>query len=406
MNCRGCGAELSLTFLDLGVSPIANNLIEFQNLSEEDIKYPLHVMTCQVCTLVQLSEVIPRESLFPSNYTYFSSYSSSWLNHSKTYAEKMISFLELNQNDLVVEVASNDGYLLQFFANSQIQVLGIEPASGVAKAAIAKGIPTQIEYFGESAALELSKGKKPKLMIGNNVLAHVPDLHDFIQGFSVLIHDDGLITFEFPHLLNLIKNSQFDTVYHEHYSYLNITPLIALFAQHGLKIVDVENLSTHGGSLRIYVAKYSSKWAVHESVQNIIEEESKWDPSDKYIYSLIQNKTKEIKANLHSALIKYKKEGKKISAYGAAAKGVTLLNYCNISTDLIDYVVDLNPKKQGRFMPGSRIPIVDLKMLDTNPPDILLILAWNLTSEIKFQLSNYLKAGMKAIRAIPNLEYV
>jgi hypothetical protein len=182
--------------------------------------------------------------------------------------------------------------------------------------------------------------------------------------------------------------------------------LIALFAQHGLKIVDVENLSTHGGSLRIYVAKYSSKWAVHESVQNIIEEESKWDPSDKYIYSLIQNKTKEIKANLHSALIKYKKEGKKISAYGAAAKGVTLLNYCNISTDLIDYVVDLNPKKQGRFMPGSRIPIVDLKMLDTNPPDILLILAWNLTSEIKFQLSNYLKAGMKAIRAIPNLEYV
>jgi 2-polyprenyl-3-methyl-5-hydroxy-6-metoxy-1,4-benzoquinol methylase len=406
MNCRGCGAELSLTFLDLGVSPIANNLIEFQNLSEEDIKYPLHVMTCQVCTLVQLSEVIPRESLFPSNYTYFSSYSSSWLNHSKTYAEKMISFLELNQNDLVVEVASNDGYLLQFFANSQIQVLGIEPASGVAKAAIAKGIPTQIEYFGESAALELSKGKKPKLMIGNNVLAHVPDLHDFIQGFSVLIHDDGLITFEFPHLLNLIKNSQFDTVYHEHYSYLNVTPLIALFAQHGLKIVDAEKLLTHGGSLRIYVAKYSSKWVIHESVENIIEEESKWDPRDKYIYSLIQNKTKDIKANLYSALMKYKKEGKKISAYGAAAKGVTLLNYCNINTDLIDYVVDLNPKKQGRFIPGSRIPIVDLKMLDTNPPDILLILAWNLTSEIKFQLSNYLKAGMKAIRAIPNLEHV
>ena len=406
MNCRGCGADLSLTFLDLGVSPIANNLVEIQNLSEEDFRYPLHVMTCQVCTLVQLSEVIPRESLFPSNYTYFSSYSSSWLNHSKTYAEKMISFLELNQNDLVVEVASNDGYLLQFFANSQIQVLGIEPAEGVAKAAIAKGIPTQIEYFGELVALELAKGKKPKLMIGNNVLAHVPDLHDFIKGFSILIHDEGLVTFEFPHLLNLIKNSQFDTVYHEHYSYLNISPLIPLFAQHGLKIVDVEKLLTHGGSLRIYVAKYSSKCVVHESVQNIIEEESKYDPRDKYIYSLIQNNTKEIKANLYSTLMKYKKEGNKISAYGAAAKGVTLLNYCNISTDLIDYVVDLNPKKQGRFIPGSRIPIVDLKMLDTNPPDILLILPWNLTSEIKFQLSNYLNAGMKAIRAIPNLEYV
>ena len=406
MNCRGCGAALSLTFLDLGVSPIANNLVEIQHLSEEDIKYPLHVMTCQICTLVQLPEVIPREILFPSNYTYFSSYSSSWLQHSKAYAEKMISFLELNQTNLVVEIASNDGYLLQFFANSQIQVLGIEPAEGVAKAAVAKGIPTRIEYFGELVALELAKGKKPKLMIGNNVLAHVPDLHDFIKGFSVLIDEQGLITFEFPHLLNLIKNCQFDTIYHEHYSYLSVSALTPLFAKYGLKIVTIEKLMTHGGSLRIYVAKNSSNWTVHESVQGIIDEESRHDPREKDTYSLIQSGTEKIKTDLLSTLTKYKREGKKISAYGAAAKGVTLLNFCKIGSDFLDYVIDLNPNKQGKFLPGSRIPIVDVKVLGINPPDILLILPWNLTREIKLQLSSYLNAGMKAIRAIPNVEQV
>ena len=406
MNCRGCGAALSLTFLDLGVSPIANNLVEIQHLSEEDIKYPLHVMTCQICTLVQLSEVIPREILFPPNYTYFSSYSSSWLQHSKAYAEKMISFLELNQTNLVVEIASNDGYLLQFFANSQIQVLGIEPAEGVAKAAVAKGIPTRIEYFGELVALELAKGKKPKLMIGNNVLAHVPDLHDFIKGFSVLIDEQGLITFEFPHLLNLIKNCQFDTIYHEHYSYLSVSALTPLFAKYGLKIVTIEKLMTHGGSLRIYVAKNSSNWTVHESVQGIIDEESRHDPREKDTYSLIQSGTEKIKTDLLSTLTKYKREGKKISAYGAAAKGVTLLNFCKIGSDFLDYVIDLNPNKQGKFLPGSRIPIVDVKVLGINPPEILLILPWNLTREIKLQLSSYLNAGMKAIRAIPNVEQV
>ena len=406
MNCRGCGAALSLTFLDLGVSPIANNLVEIQHLSEEDIKYPLHVMTCQICTLVQLSEVIPREILFPPNYTYFSSYSSSWLQHSKTYTEKMISFLELNQTDLVVEIASNDGYLLQFFANSQIQVLGIEPAEGVAKAAVAKGIPTRIEYFGELVALELAKGKKPKLMIGNNVLAHVPDLHDFIKGFSVLIDEQGLITFEFPHLLNLIKNCQFDTIYHEHYSYLSVSALTPLFAKYGLKIVTIEKLMTHGGSLRIYVAKNSSNWTVHESVKRIIDEESRYDPREKDTHSLIQSGTEKIKTDLLSTLTKYKREGKKISAYGAAAKGVTLLNFCKIGNDFLDYVIDLNPNKQGKFLPGSRIPIVDVKVLGINPPDILLILPWNLTREIKLQLSSYLNAGMKAIRAIPNVEQV
>ena len=406
MNCRGCGTALSLTFLDLGVSPIANNLVEIENFSDKEVNFPLHVMTCQICSLVQLSEVIPREILFPSNYTYFSSYSSSWLQHSKAYAEKIISYMKLNQSDLVVEIASNDGYLLQFFTNVDIQVLGVEPAAGVAKAAIAKGIPTQIVYFGESTAIELAKRKKPKLMIANNVLAHVPDLHDFIKGFSILIHDEGVITFEFPHLLNLIKNSQFDTIYHEHYSYLSVSALTPLFAKYGLKIVDIEKLLTHGGSLRLYVAKNSSSWKVHDSVQKIVEKESQYDPRKKEVYGVLQESTKKIKTDLLSTLKKYKRDGLKISAYGAAAKGVTLLNYCEINSDLIDYVVDLNPNKQGRFIPGSLIPIVDSKMLDTNSPDVLLILPWNLTNEIKSQLSEYLKAGMKAFRAIPYVEQI
>ena len=405
MNCRGCGAKLTLTFLDLGMSPIANNLVKDKQLNHQKKSYPLRAMTCEKCSLVQLSEAIPKEKLFPSSYTYFSSYSSTWLEHSKAYAEKMISLLLLNQNDLVVEIASNDGYLLQYFANSSIKVLGIEPASGVAKTAIAKGIPTLINYFGESTAVELTQGQKPKLMIGNNVLAHVPDIHDFIKGLSLLIADEGLITFEFPHLLNLIKKTQFDTIYHEHYSYLSVSALLPIFAQYGLRIINVEKLLTHGGSLRIFVAKNMSSWIVHESVRTTIAEESQYDPRDLIIYDTLQRKVEGIKHNLLSELIKCKKDGKSISAYGAAAKGVTLLNYCGISNDLIDYVVDLNPNKQGKFLPGSQIPIVGINVFDMKIPDILLVLPWNLSIEIKSQLSSYLKSGMKTIRAIPKVEY-
>ena len=405
MNCRGCGAKLTLTFLDLGMSPIANNLVEDKQLNHRNKSYPLRAMTCEKCALVQLSEAIPKEKLFPSSYSYFSSYSSTWLEHSKSYAEKIISLLQLNQNDLVVEIASNDGYLLQYFANSGIKVLGIEPASGVAKTAIAKGIPTLINYFGESTAVELTQGQKPKLMIGNNVLAHVPDIHDFIKGFSLLIADEGLITFEFPHLLNLIKKTQFDTIYHEHYSYLSVTALLPIFAQHGLRIINVEKLLTHGGSLRVFVAKNTSSWIVHESVRATIAEESQYDPRDLRIYETLQRRVEGIRHNLLSELIKCKKDGKSISAYGAAAKGVTLLNYCGISNDLIDYVFDLNPNKQGKFLPGSQIPIVGINVFDMKIPDILLVLPWNLSIEIKSQLSSYLKSGMKTVRAIPKVEY-
>lgn len=270
--------------------------------------------------------------------------------------------------------------------------------------AISKGIPTEIDYFGVATAKRLATLKKPKLMIGNNVLAHVPDLHDFIKGFSILIDDEGIITFEFPHLLNLIRNNQFDTIYHEHYSYLSITALLPIFAKYELKIINIEKLPTHGGSLRIFLAKSTSAWTVNESVVNTIYEESKFDPRDPKICKLMRLQANSIKRDLQARLIEFKTAGKQISAYGAAAKGVTLLNFCSIGRDLINYVVDLNPYKQGKLIPGSLIPIVNINMLHTNPPDVLLILPWNLSHEIKSQLSFLTESGMQTLRAIPKVE--
>lgn len=405
VKCRGCNAPLSLTFLDLGASPIANDLISFENLNSPEVFYPLHVMTCKQCALVQLPEVASRESLFRSDYVYFSSYSSSWLEHSRAYAVKMIEMLNLGKEDLVIEVASNDGYLLQYFLQNGIQVLGIEPSSGVAGVAVNKGVPTLIKFFGADVASNLAAKKKPKLMLGNNVLAHVPDLHDFIEGFALLIPEDGLATFEFPHLINLIKNNQFDTIYHEHFSYLTVTALLPIFKSHGLKIVDVEKLYTHGGSVRIYVAQSSSVWVISDAITRILIEEIENDPREVSIWQSLQNRTLQVKINLVEELIKCKKNGIKVAAYGAAAKGNTLLNYSGIDSGLIDYVVDLNPHKQGNYLPGSRIPIVGVGELDRCPPDVLLVLPWNLAEEVKVQLNNYIEKGMKLLRAVPSLEY-
>lgn len=405
VSCRSCRSELKLTLIDLGRSPVANNLIPNTQSMEEMSYFPLRAKTCENCSLVQLSEELPRETLFRSDYVYHSSYSSSWLEHSRSYVRKMVKFLNLSENDLVVEVASNDGYLLQFFADSKVQVLGIEPAAGVANLAIAKNIPTMIEFFGVTTANKLAKNPKPKLIIGNNVLAHVPNLHDFIEGFSILVADEGIITFEFPHLLNLLKNNQFDTIYHEHYSYLSVTALLPLMARYKLKIINVEKLPTHGGSIRVFIAKNESNWAIDRSVQIMIKEEAQYDPRNKKVYESFQKNVLSIKSNLVNELLRGKESKKRIAAYGAAAKGVTLLNYCGIKSDLIDYVVDLNPNKQGNFLPGCQIPIVGSDILVTNPPDILLILAWNLSNEIKSQLLNQLNGGMKMLRAIPNVEY-
>jgi len=406
VKCRGCGELLSLTFLDLGSSPIANDLITPENLNSPEIHYPLHAMTCTACALVQLPEVALRESLFRSDYVYFSSYSTSWLAHAKDYASLMTSRLNLGNEDLVVEVASNDGYLLQYFAEGGIQVLGVEPASGVAEVAIAKGIPTIIDFFGEAIARQLAEKTKPRLMLGNNVLAHVPNIHDFIKAFSLLIDDDGLVTFEFPHLLNLLRNNQFDTIYHEHYSYLSVTALKPIFESHGLKIVDVEKLSTHGGSIRIFVAKSESIWETQDVVKATMNEESLFDPRDRAVLTSLHERTLRTKIDLVAELVKCRKEGVRVAAYGAAAKGNTLLNYSGIDSDLIEYVVDLNPHKQGSFLPGSRIPIVSEQVLNENPPDILLVLPWNIIDEVKLQLNQLSGEGMKFLRAIPRLEYI
>lgn len=406
LKCRSCGDLLSLTFLDLGSSPIANDLITPENLNSPEIHYPLHAMTCTTCALVQIPEVALRESLFRSDYVYFSSYSTSWLAHAKDYVSLMTSRLNLGTEDLVVEVASNDGYLLQYFAEAGIQVLGIEPASGVAEVAIAKGIPTVIDFFGEEIARQLAEKSKPRLMLGNNVLAHVPDIHDFIESFALLIADDGLITFEFPHLLNLIRNNQFDTIYHEHYSYLSVTALKPIFNSHGLKIVDVEKLVTHGGSIRIFVAKSESIWETQDVVTAILDEESMFDPREGAVWTSLQERTLRTKLDLVAELVKCRKEGIRVAAYGAAAKGNTLLNYSGINSDLIEYVVDLNPYKQGSFLPGSRIPIVSSQILNENPPDILLVLPWNIMDEVKVQLNQLSAEGMKFLRAIPRLEYI
>jgi hypothetical protein len=355
---------------------------------------------------VQIPSVTSRESLFSPDYVYYSSFSSSWLQHSQDYVKKMVQLLDLSQSDLVIEVASNDGYLLQYFVDCGIEVLGIEPSSGVASAAIEKKVPTIVEFFGLDMAKRLALVKKPKLIVANNVLAHVPDLHDFIGGFSELISNDGLITFEFPHLVSLIQNTQFDTVYHEHYSYLSITSLLPIFEKHQLTVVDIEKLATHGGSLRVFVAKIASGREVSTAVRDVLREEANYDPRLELVWRDLQEKVESIKFNLLAELIKCKQAGVKVAAYGAAAKGNTLLNFCGLDASLISYVVDLNPNKQGKYLPGSRIPVYGVDELYTNTPDALLLLPWNLSDEIKSQLEDLTVRGMRIFRAVPTLEFL
>jgi hypothetical protein len=319
----------------------------------------------------------------------------------------MVKRFGLSEKDFVIEVASNDGYLLQYFRGSDVRVLGIEPAAEVAKVAVQeRGIPTIVDFFGKSSAETLLLTyQKPTLMIANNVLAHVPDMHDFISGFSVLIADDGIITFEFPHLLNLILLNQFDTIYHEHYSYLSLTALKPIFESHGLRIFDVENLSTHGGSLRVYVCKEKASWVEDISVQKCLDSETPLDPRLEHVSRSVQTRTQKVKRDLLDEVSKAKDAGLRVAAYGAAAKGNTLLNFVGIKADVIDYVIDLNPRKQNNYLPGSHIPVLGEEHLRNNPPDILLILPWNLAEEIGNQLEYLRGQGVKFLRAIPSLEY-
>lgn len=406
MNCRGCGNQLSLTFLDLGVSPIANNLIDATSTIETVQQYPLKAMVCEACSFVQLSEVIPRDTLFPERYLYHSSYSTSWLAHCKKFAQDMVALLGLTNDDLVVEIASNDGYLLQYFMEMSVEVKGVEPSLGVAEVARSKGIPTIVDFFGEDLAKVLATERKPRLVIGNNVLAHVPDIHDFIRGLEILLDEGGIITLEFPHICNLIKFKQFDTVYHEHLSYLSLTCLHPIFSKYNLKVFKIEKIDTHGGSLRVYLAKSNSNWKVCDSVDSIFEEEKLLDPRIPSVYLTLQDSVISIKNDLKSKLQELKNIGFKIAAYGAAAKGVTLLNFCRIGSDLIDYVVDRNFNKQGKLLPGSNIKVVGVEKLTTDVPDVILILPWNLSNEIASYIYSEIGINPVLIRAIPQIEYV
>jgi 2-polyprenyl-3-methyl-5-hydroxy-6-metoxy-1,4-benzoquinol methylase len=406
-TCRFCQHPLHHTFVNLGGSPISNDFLTVEQLDKSEKFYPLHTYVCDQCFLVQLPEVESREHIFSDgNYAYFSSYSESWLKHCENYTNLMTGRFKLDRSSQVIEIASNDGYLLQYFQAKNISVLGIEPATNVAAVAESKGIPTLIKFFGVETATELVRlGKKADLLLGNNVLAHVPDLNDFVAGLKLLLKSDGIITIEFPHLLQLINQSQFDTIYHEHFSYFSFLTVERVFATHGLTLFDVEELSTHGGSLRIYGKHVeNTKLLVTDRVAKLKIKESavKLDIINTYLD--FTKKVKSIKFQLLAFLIQAKNEGKSVVGYGAPAKGNTLLNYCGIRTDFIDYTVDRSPHKQGLFLPGTHIPIEDPDRITQTKPDYLLILPWNLRSEIIEQMSSIRDWDGKFVVPIPHLE--
>ena len=403
-TCRFCGSVLHYTFVDLGTSPLCESFLNADHLNQMEPFYPLHPYVCERCFLVQLEEYVSPEEIF-TEYAYFSSYASTWLQHAKNYSELMINRFHLNQQSNVVEVASNDGYLLQFFVEKEIPVLGIEPAVNVAKVAIDKGIPTLTEFFGSECAKRLAKDTGgADLIIGNNVLAQVPDLNDFVEGLKILLKPSGVVTIEFPHLSRLIEQNQFDTIYHEHFSYFSFFSAEKIFAAHGLKLFDVDELPTHGGSIRIYACHdMDGAITVSERVKRLKDREDRDGITTLEYYEKFAEQVKETKRKLLFFLIKAKREGKVIVGYGAPGKGNTLLNYCGIRTDFIDYLVDRNPYKHGRYTPGTHIPIYSPDRITETRPDYVLILPWNLKDEIIEQLSYIREWGGQFIVPIPEV---
>jgi len=404
-NCRFCNESLKHVFLDLGKSPLANSFLKKEMLNKSEQFFPLCVYVCDKCFLVQLPEYENPENIF-GNYAYFSSYSDTWLKHAENYVNQMLNRFSFDKNNLVIEIASNDGYLLQYFKKKGIPILGIEPAANIVKIAEQKGIPTIVKFFGVKTANDLIKeGIQADLIIGNNVLAHVPNLKDFVRGMKILLNANGIITLEFPHLLKLIQQYQFDTIYHEHFSYFSLLTVQKIFSALGLTIFDVEELPTHGGSLRIYV-KHSdfNDHPMTERVSMLITKEHQFGLENISTYTNFPIKVKEVKKKLREFFILAKNKGKKIVGYGAAAKGNTLLNYCEIGIDLIDYVVDRNPYKQGLFLPGTHIPIKDPKEVQKTKPDYLVIMPWNLKDEIMKQMSLIRKWEGKFVIPIPEVK--
>ena len=404
--CRFCGAPLSHLFVDLGASPLANSYLEPEDLGRAEAFYPLAVYVCGECLLVQLPEAERPEAIF-SDYAYFSSYSESWLRHAEAYAEAMIERFGISAGagHQVIEIASNDGYLLRWFQERGVPVLGVEPAGNVAAAAQAAGIPTLVRFFGEAAARELAaEGRRADLLVGNNVLAHVPELNDFVAGLKILLAPGGVLTMEFPHLLRLMAEDQFDTIYHEHYSYFSFATVRKVFAAHGITLFDVEELPTHGGSLRIF-GRHDEDAAkpVEERVAALLAREEAAGLGRLEIYRSFGERVCRVKWGLLRFLIHAKEEGRSIAAYGAPAKGNTLLNYCGVRTDFLDYTVDRSPHKQGRFLPGTRIPIHGPDRLRETRPDYVLILPWNLKEEIVEQMADVRSWGGRFVVAIPEV---
>ncbi len=404
-HCRFCHEPLRETFVDLGLSPLCETYIEVTRLSAPESFYPLHCFVCEKCFLVQLPEHVGSSEIF-EEYAYFSSYSDSWLAHARTYVDQITERVGLSRQSSVVEIASNDGYLLQYFVAKGIPVLGIEPARNVAQVAIGKGIPTITSFFGRRLARELaSGGKQADLLLGNNVLAHVPDINDFVAGLKLLLKPDGVITMEFPHLVRLVEETQFDTIYHEHFSYLSFTTVEQIFATHGLLIFDVEELPTHGGSLRIYAAHIDdASKSVSPNVAALRIREKEWGVTQLEPYRAFGIKVEATKHKILQFLMEEKAKGKSIAGYGAPGKGNTLLNYCGIRTDLLDYTVDRNPYKQGRYTPGTRIPIFPLERIRETKPDYLFLLPWNLKDEIIAQNSFIRDWGGRFVVPIPEVE--
>lgn len=403
-TCRFCGARLKTTFVDLGMSPLCQTHVRPDQLHEMEPFYPLHAYVCDQCFLVQLQEFVTPDQIF-TEYAYFSSYSSSWVEHARRYVETMIDRFELGATSKVMEIASNDGYLLQHFVSRGVPVLGIEPAANVAKVAITKGIPSAVRFFGRQSAAEIAvEHSRPDLLLGNNVLAHVPDINDFVGGMKILLAPHGVITMEFPHLQRLMAENQFDTIYHEHFSYLSFVVVQRIFAHHGITLFDVEELPTHGGSLRIYGRHAeNASLAVTDRVRELRQREidDGFLTSERYLG--FDKRVKATKRKLLSFLIDARQRGKKVVGYGAPGKGNTLLNYCGIRTDFLDFTVDANPYKQGKYTPGTRIPIFAPDKIREARPDYVLILPWNLKDEIADVVSYVRDWGGKFVVPIPEV---
>ena len=402
--CRFCRAPLSNVLVDLGMSPLCESYIAADRLNSMEPFYPLRVFICDACRLAQLPEHVGPKEIF-SEYAYFSSYSDSWLRHAEAYVEMIARRLGLRPTDQVIEVASNDGYLLQYFARKGFKPLGIEPAANVAEKAVERGIPTRIAFFGSALARTLvEEGFQAKLLLGNNVLAHVPDLNDFVAGLNILLAPGGTLTLEFPHLQRLIEGNQFDTIYHEHFSYFTLLSAERVLLRHGLKIFDVEELESHGGSLRLFAAHADPAVSEGPRVTDLRKRETELGYDQPAIYKSFEARVRETKVNLLEFLIQTRRRGETVAGYGAPGKGNTLLNYCGIRTDFLEYTVDRNPYKQGKFLPGTRIPIHPPDRLNKTRPNYILILPWNLKREIAAQLKHAREWGAGFVVAIPALE--